>query len=126
MTQEASHLKSLTREALEKSLQLAEAGLFKLESISISGQRTISKHDDETPVPTRSLVLLQDPNGDVSGPAGSALICRGEAWVSNEKKAVAAFRKAAVGAPPPAPPAAPSPPPQDPGGEAPGEPNGEP
>src|SRR5687768_16906074 len=105
MNQEVSHPGNLSKDELQRSLQRAEVNLYKLVSISVRGGQTISAHDNSTVVPTRSLVLVEDPNENVTAPSGtdSNPICRGEAYIGSAKKKVAAFRKTA------ATPAAPSP-----------------
>lgn len=54
---------------------------------------TIGDHSGEV-VRKLSLELALDPDGDLAAPEGTALVCRGTAFVSNSEKKVAAFRRA--------------------------------
>lgn len=52
---------------------------------------TIADHSF-TPVEKRSLVLKEDPNGNMTAPDGSSLVIRGTAFIQNSSKKVAVFR----------------------------------
>lgn len=96
MNQPADHGGSLTLAGLQKSLWLQETALFKLIKIEVAGTKTRSTHDNATPVPKRSLVLVEDnEQGTAKAPEGTQPepVCRGEALIEGTKKKVAAFRK---------------------------------
>jgi hypothetical protein len=117
--QTADHRGSLTHARLQTSLRHAEAGLFKLTRIEVVGSKTRSTHDNANPVPSRSLILVEDPDGDVTAPPGAdpEWVVRGEAMIEGSKKKVAAFRKAAAAATPAPPASTPAPPPPPPSGQ---------
>jgi hypothetical protein len=84
---------SSTREQLEADINFQEQPLKKVTKIEVDGTFTVCTHDRKPPPPTaNSLKVLLDPNGNVTGPAGSTLICRGDALIQNVKTKVALFR----------------------------------
>lgn len=58
----------------------------------IDGKKfTIGDHN-YSPVKKRSLVLKEDPNGNLPAPDGTTLVVRGTAYVGSSEKEVAIFR----------------------------------
>lgn len=101
MILQARHRGSLNKDQLELSIENGEATLRKVTKVEVVGPETVSTHDDRTRVPSRSLVLELDPDGNAGGPAGGTLLCRGEAKIGGVTTKVALFRNppaAAAGA----------------------------
>lgn len=86
------HDGSFAQDQLQTNLRMGEATKRKLTKIEGRASSTFSTHDVRTRVPANSLVLVLDPDGNATGPAGSTLIVRGTAMINNEPKKVAAFR----------------------------------
>lgn len=89
-----------TRAQLEADINYQEKIYCALTALAVVGGATQGTHDDTTEVPPHSLELVLDPDGTAAGSAGSALICRGSAILTdggaNAETKVAAFRKAAA------------------------------
>ena len=91
-----------TTAQLAKDISFQETIYCALTAIRVTDRTTWGTHDDVTEVPVNSIEVVEDPNGNVSGPANSTLICRGSAMLleagTPQEKKVAVFRKGAAAA----------------------------
>jgi hypothetical protein len=84
---------------LTADMSFQEVGYKAVTAIQVENNITHGIHDRRTVVPTHSLEIVEDPNGNATGSPGSTLICRGKAIIGGASKAVAAFRKGSAPGP---------------------------
>lgn len=82
---------SLTLPGLQNELNNSEALFLKLKALAADGSDTIGEFD-QVDVELPPLQLLFDPAHNVPAPAGTVVVCRGEAMIQNTEQKVSAFR----------------------------------